>query len=85
MKTSFPNRISRLNEIFGYKRVAKYLSPADEIDVLKWANSDTLVNVKIDYSCLLYKFPVHRGTDPVCSFLNIFWPIKIIFVSLPCQ
>ena len=57
MKTNFPDRISRLNEIFGYERVAKYLSPADEIDVLKWANSGTLVNVKIDYSCLLNKFP----------------------------
>ena len=57
MKTSFPNRISYLNGILGYERVAKYLSPADEIDVLKWANSDTLTDVKIDYSCLLHYFP----------------------------
>ena len=61
-KTSFPNRISYLNRLFGYEKVASYLNQ-DEIDVLKWANSDTLLEppVKIDYTYFL----AHRGTDPL--------------------
>ena len=57
-KTSFPDRISLLNHEFGYKNVALYLGQ-DETDILKWANSDTLLEAptKIDYTYFLHKYP----------------------------